>query len=119
MITCELNGVVSTSCDNTQFWCKKSGFGLKSSDPGFLTFNQTEYKHCVSYCHENLACKTFEYHSDQKVCRFSQRLTQNVEEEAEATHKVFWKKGTSISCSQEMAQGEVLHSINNLHLQKK
>ena len=108
IITYELNGIISTFCDNTQFWCKKSGYGLKSNDPGFSTLNHTEYKACVSYCHEKITCKTFEYKSNQKICKFSSRLAQNVEEPVGTQYEVFWKKGTSLSCSQEMAQGKVL-----------
>ena len=115
IITCELNGVISTSCDNTKFWCKKFGFGLKSNDLGFLTLNHTEYNYCVSYCHKKTTCKTFEYRSNQKICRFSSRLVQNVEQEVAASYEVFWKKGTNLSCSQEMAQGKVFNlNIDNL-----
>ncbi len=109
MITYNFDDVMPTFCDKTQFWCHKTDYGLQSNDPGFLTLNNTEYKYCLRYCQQNTACKTFEYMTNRKVCRFSSRLAQNVEEQAGASPEVFWKKGASISCAHEMDESKADH----------
>ena len=54
------NRVMSSICNDSNHWCYKSGLRIKSSDPGLIQLNKTEYKNCIQYCEENIICKGFE-----------------------------------------------------------
>ena len=98
--------ILSSLCNNTQYWCHKSGYGLKHLDPRFSSFNHTDYKNCVQFCQENIQCKAFEYDAIEKTCRFSSEWCRlNVNQMDSNTTDIFWKRSTQMSCSHELNEG--------------
>ncbi len=89
-------------CNETQdYWCRRSGLGLKYQALDFSYHYQTEYAACIHYCYGNNICKGFEYNEDRKNCRFAATLLKNVEK---GTKELFWKKSVNSSCADEMAE---------------
>ena len=92
-------------CNNTQnYWCQRSGYGLKYSD---LSSKENEYSSCIHFCHGNTTCKAFDYDRDQKICRFTSNLLQNVELKMTHDYELFWKTYINKTCAWELDSGKV------------
>ncbi len=98
--------ILSSLCNNTEYWCHKSGIGMKYLDSSFTIWNHTDYKNCVEFCQENIQCKAFEYNVIEKTCRFSPRWCRILDQMDSNKADVFWKRSPQMSCSHELNEGE-------------
>ncbi len=101
-----INWVKTSFCDESNYWCYKSGLRIKS---GLIQLNQTEYTSCIQYCEENMICKGFEYDINQQTCRFASFpcfLRGNVDQHDLHELEVYWKKMPNVSCSKEIHEGK-------------